>query len=250
MNENQNIVGRVCSKCKKYKLWEDYVFGRGPGGHYSSCKNCQKLIKQKSRNKYKEQSKEYRKNNKEKTKVYYEINREKIIKQKKEYYLKNKEVILEYHREYHQNNKENRKEYNKKNKEKSKKQQQKYYLNNKERKNKYRRTKRKTDIQYKLASNLRRRLHYALKGNYKVGSAVRDLGCSCSELKEYLEKQFQEGMTWDNWKFNGWHIDHIKPLSKFDLTNRQQFLEANNYTNLQPLWAEDNFKKGASTICS
>jgi hypothetical protein len=51
-------------------------------------------------------------------------------------------------------------------------------------------------------------------------------------------------MTWDNWSLDGWHIDHIKPLNKFDLSDRSQFLEAVHYTNLQPLWAVDNLSKG------
>lgn len=110
--------------------------------------------------------------------------------------------------------------------------------------------KRRQDINTKIASNLRARLWYFLKNNQKVGSAVKDLGCSVGELKQYLEKQFytniknDEKMTWGNYGFYGWHIDHIIPLSSFDLTKRKQFLKACHYTNLQPLWAEDNLKKG------
>jgi hypothetical protein len=50
-------------------------------------------------------------------------------------------------------------------------------------------------------------------------------------------------MTWENYRFYGWHIDHIGPLARFDLTDREQFLQAVRYTNLQPLWAKDNWKK-------
>jgi len=105
----------------------------------------------------------------------------------------------------------------------------------------------KTNIQYKLSRRLRSRLYKALRGNFKNGSAVTDLGCSIDELKMHLESKFQYGMNWDNWSFEGWHIDHIKPLASFDLTDRKQLLLACHYTNLQPLWAIDNLSKGDRT---
>lgn len=100
-------------------------------------------------------------------------------------------------------------------------------------------------IQKKIAHNLRSRIRHSIKNKQKSGSAVKDLGCSIDELKEYLGKQFDKNMTWDNYGFYGWHIDHIIPLSSFDLTDRQQFLKACHYTNLQPLWAKENLSKGA-----
>jgi len=68
------------------------------------------------------------------------------------------------------------------------------------------------------------------------------------ELMAYLEALFTPGMTWDNRGLYGWHIDHIKPLASFDLTDREQFLQACHYTNLQPLWWQDNLKKGSSHV--
>lgn len=104
------------------------------------------------------------------------------------------------------------------------------------------------NLQGKLRQILRRRLWAALEYNQKAGSAVSDLGCSIPEFKLYIENQFDEGMTWDNYG-NGeskWNIDHVIPLSSFDLTNRMEFLEACNWLNLQPLWWKDNLIKGAS----
>ena len=103
----------------------------------------------------------------------------------------------------------------------------------------------KNNIQHKLRQRIRNRLQQALKGYVKNGSAVHDLGCTIEELKIHLENQFKEGMTWENWKPDGWHIDHKKPLSKFDLTDPEQLKEAVHYTNLQPLWGWQNISKGA-----
>ena len=75
-----------------------------------------------------------------------------------------------------------------------------------------------------------------------------DLGCGISELILYLESKFQLGMTWENWSKYGWHIDHIIPLSSFNLEVREELLKAVNYINLQPLWAKDNFSKGDKII--
>lgn len=99
------------------------------------------------------------------------------------------------------------------------------------------------DVQFKLATRLRIRMYCALKQNNKAGSAIKELGCTVSELKSYLEKQFKDGMTWKNWGKKGWHIDHVKPLSSFDLTDSNQFAKAVHYTNLQPMWAEENLSK-------
>ena len=99
------------------------------------------------------------------------------------------------------------------------------------------------DLNFKIRCSLRGRISKALK-NGKAGSAVKDLGCTVAELRSYLEKQFQGGMSWNN--YGDWHIDHILPLASFDLSDRRQFLKACHFTNLQPLWKKDNLKKGAN----
>ena len=105
--------------------------------------------------------------------------------------------------------------------------------------------RRNTDINVRMANNLRNRVRAAIL--IKKGSAVTDLGCSVEALKTHLEAKFQPGMNWLNYG-NGkgkWNIDHIAPLSKFDLTDRNQFLIACNYMNLQPMWYIDNIIKSA-----
>jgi hypothetical protein len=100
-----------------------------------------------------------------------------------------------------------------------------------------------TPINRRLALNLRGRLSQAFRNGYKTGSAVRDLGCSIEEFRIYLESKFQEGMSWDNYGRDGWHMDHILPLCRFDLSDEVQLKKACHYTNLQPLWAKDNLEK-------
>jgi len=176
-------------------------------------------------------------------KIYRETNKQKLKEQKKYWYELNKQTINEQKKVYRKKNKDKIKQYLEKNKDKFKQQRKEYNIKNADKKRQYQKNKIKNDIQYKLSRNLRKRLHSAIKNNQKLGSAVKDLGCTIDELKIYLESKFQEGMTWENWNLYGWHIDHIKPLSLFDLTDKNQFLQAVHYTNLQPLWAEDNLSK-------
>jgi hypothetical protein len=106
--------------------------------------------------------------------------------------------------------------------------------------------KRAIDLNFGIAQNLRHRMWGVLKGKVKVGSAVDDLGCSIDKFKAYLESHFNFGMTWENYGngFGKWNLDHIIPLTAFDLTNREQYLFAAHYTNYQPMWALENISKG------
>jgi hypothetical protein len=118
-----------------------------------------------------------------------------------------------------------------------------YYQSNKLKIQARRRESIRNNPNVRIARNLRRRLHLIISEN-RAGSAVRDCGCSIEFLKNYLEERFLPGMAWSNYGRTGWHIDHISPLSWFDLTNREQTLTACHYTNLQPLWWRDNIVKG------
>jgi hypothetical protein len=174
---------------------------------------------------------------KENNKTYYKINKDKSKNNRKNYYASNKDKIKVQTKAYREVNKEKIKNWRVNNKDKIK-------VYNKE----YESKRRILDPVFKLNRNLRIRLNTALKNNYKSGSAVRDLGCTIEELKVYLESKFQPGMTWSNYGMYGWHIDHIKPLSSFDLSDRKQFLKACHYTNLQPLWASENLIKSNKLI--
>lgn len=150
-------------------------------------------------------------------------------------------------------NKEDKKEYNKQyyieNKEKVVVQKKIYNEANRDKRNARERTKHhkiKNDIQYRLKRNLRARINKFVKGKNKSGSAVSDIGCAFDFFINYLQQLFQPGMTYEN--YGAWHIDHIIPLVTFDLTDKEQFIKASHYTNLQPLWEVDNLRKGKKII--
>lgn len=72
------------------------------------------------------------------------------------------------------------------------------------------------------------------------------VGCQPSDLRLHISSKFLEGMTWDNYGFYTWHMDHIIPLSSVE--DESEIIRLCNYANLQPLWAEDNYNKGSKII--
>lgn len=162
-------------------------------------------------------------NRKEYSRKWYLANKEIVAIKSKQYYLENAEYI--------------------------KKRTTAWRAANKEKRNTHERQKRKTNLNFRLKANLRNRIKKAIKENWKSGSAVKNLGCSIDELKIHLESKFytnpitKEKMTWNNYGIRGWHVDHVIPLVNFDLTVSEQFAKAVHYTNLQPLWYEENTRK-------
>jgi hypothetical protein len=96
------------------------------------------------------------------------------------------------------------------------------------------------------------RLLSAVKRASRLGQRARKrgrveplLGCSLTDFKKHIESKFLSGMTWQNHGHSTWHVDHIKPLSAFNLTDVEERRAATHYLNLQPMWAADNMSKGA-----
>lgn len=125
----------------------------------------------------------------------------------------------------------------------NKKHTQTYTQNNKVHRNQQRVKRYNNDTEYRILVLLRGRFRAALNGICKSARTLELLGCTIKELRAHIESQFQQGMNWSNQ--GKWHIDHIKPCNSFNLINTIQQKECFNYTNLQPLWAEDNYKKRA-----
>lgn len=102
----------------------------------------------------------------------------------------------------------------------------------------------KTSPAHKCAVRLRGRLNALIKnrrGTVKAGSVRHNW----QSVVHHLERQFKDGMTWDNHGRDGWHIDHIVPCAAFDLTKPEEIERCFALSNLQPMWASDNMSKGA-----
>ena len=112
---------------------------------------------------------------------------------------------------------------------------------NRPKRNEYMRTKRKTDILFRLVSSMRSRMNLYIKRSRfnKKKRTFKMIGCSPEELRKHLEKQFRPGMSWAN--HGSWHIDHIIPLDS--AKNEEEMNKLFHYSNLQPLWATENLKK-------
>lgn len=153
----------------------------------------------------------------------------------------NKERISKYSKLYNKQNKETKRFYDIE-----------YRRKNLKKLNKQRLEKYHTDINFKIRHNLRTRLNNALRAQNtkKNKSSLAFLGCSIEQVRKHLESQFQEGMTWENHATDGWHIDHIIPCVSFDLTKEEEIKKCFHYTNLKPLWAEENLSKRDKIINS
>lgn len=111
---------------------------------------------------------------------------------------------------------------------------------------KYKAMKKATDPLYKLRENLRRRTLKAFETTkWNINNTTKDLlGCEYIEFKNHIESLFNNGMSWQNQGL--WHVDHIIPLAS--ATTEEEIKKLFHYTNLQPLWAEDNIRKSAKQI--
>ena len=104
--------------------------------------------------------------------------------------------------------------------------------------------KRRSNVKNRIRLNLGTRLYLAVEK--KHGNTMELTGCSKEDLYTHLESKFTEGMNWEN--YGKWHIDHIKPCASFDLTKEEEQKKCFHWTNLQPLWAIDNMRKGANYV--
>jgi hypothetical protein len=146
----------------------------------------------------------------------------------KEYVLKNREKVYSVRKKWTQNNRE-----------RSNKIKTKWRLKNPN----YHKNWLDSNIKNKITHNLRCRINVALKRKTKSKKTMELIGMSIENLWIHLEKSFKPGMTREN--YGKWHIDHIRPCSSFDLSKPEEQSICFHYSNLMPLWAEENLKKGS-----
>lgn len=233
-NLNGNVSGIIEIE-KNVKQNECDDIGKLKRSEYN--KEYQKTYRIKKKDELAEYHKNYWITNKQKLRDYYKEyriqNELELTTKSKKYYTKNKKKV------HLQNlkNKPHRSRYNKK-----------YHQLNKRKINDYRTkylgNRYKTDILYKIRVSLRNRVCDAFYYKQLVKSKrTKDmLGCTWEELKAYMEHLFKPGMSWDNHKRDGWHIDHIVPLAFAKTQGEMERLC--HYKNLQPLWWYDNLSKG------
>ncbi len=193
---------KVCSKCEKEKKKKEFQIRKDRGTLRSECRECTSKYTKDWNKKNEDRQKEYRVKNKEKIRLYDKKRDEEDPSRRKNYYQKNKPKLLIYYSE-----------------------------------------RRKNDPLYKLNRLLLCRMTAAFKRkSWKKGlGAEKLLGCDYKTAFDHMEKQFTEGMCWEN--HGKWHIDHIIPLAS--AKTEEELVKLFHYTNLQPLWKKDNLSKGA-----
>jgi hypothetical protein len=222
------VLTSICSKCKKTLSAENFHKNKNTKNGLSKfCKICKAESDKQSHEKYKT------KRNK-KSKKYYKLNKKQISTQTKEK-RKNSQ-------DFRKQESERSKKYRENNIEKMKLVRREYYQKNKKKVNAKFREKRRNNPEFRLLNNMRSRLSAAIRIGAKNSSTKEYLGCEWQFFLKYLESKFNNGMTWENYgKY--WHVDHIIPCCKFDLSTKEEQLKCFNYTNLQPLLAIDNLRK-------
>ena len=161
----------------------------------------------------------------------------------KRHYLKNREKRLQYFSDWQKDNRDHLNEYHQKWREKNIDKHREY-------KRKYEKHRKDTDPLYRLVSNFRTAIYTVLKESNvdKYGHYFDILQYTPDELINRLELQFKDDMSWEN--YGEWHVDHIKPISSFDIKEigDDEFMKCWSLENLQPLWGDENIRKSNKII--
>ena len=220
------MAGRVCNTCHVEKDIDEFPVRHenGKEWHKHTCKIC-----------WNKKGAEYARN-------YYQRNKDKVKKKNKRWLDDNREQHLEYHRKYNHEHKEQNLESARRSMEKKPEHYRKVARERAKR-------RRLVDADFRFKDVLRKRVNNALRGKgIKSARTMELIGCTMDQLRMHLQSMFKPGMTWQNHGLKGWHIDHIVPCSSFDLTKPEQQKACFHFSNLQPLWCDENWKKHAKVL--
>ena len=207
---------KICTTCKENLPESSFSKKRQrKDGLSGICRNCIRAVSKRNYARYRDEliqkSRDFRAQNPDSFKQYYRDN-------------------YDYFQDYNAKTAEKRAQWQKE---------------NKARIDQKRRERWEKRPELRLKARIRSYFWSKLKKSYvaKPNSSIALLGCSVEEFKRHLEKRFASGMSWEN--YGKWHLDHIRPCAAFDLTNPIQLAACFHFSNLQPLWAKDNLRKGA-----
>lgn len=217
---------KTCTKCGQVFPATTEYFRRHPGsrdGLRPECKVCAATIDRAYRVAHKEQATSWYETHKEQatscSRAYRETHKTQMLAAARIYRKAHAEEIAAGKRTWHQTH-------------------HKYY-------NEYARLRRQNDPKLRIAQTVSRSIAHSLRGR-KAGRHWETLvGYTLDDLMRHLESQFLLGMTWE--RYGEFHIDHIRPIASFNFTSPDdlEFRQCWALSNLQPLWAEDNMRKGA-----
>lgn len=231
----EKTCSKTCSKCKTTQPLACFSKDKSRrDGLCLQCKTCQKEHTAEHREKRRKYNQEYYEKNKDKLSKCYKAYREQPeIREKhqaymREYYQKNTDRLAEYRHA----RKDAIKEMNRRNA-----QLKKDWYNK----------RRAKDPTFKMSTNLRTLLRKGLKQGdaSKTNSAIELLGMDVETFCDWIEFQFESGMSWDNYGKDTWHIDHVLPVSRFDLANEAHQRVCFHWSNMRPLSAKANNTKRA-----
>lgn len=240
-----DVVEKYCSGCDRTLSIESFGNDRSRrDGKNSRCKECHRA-----------KSAAYYERNPERcraaTNQWRERNKEELNATYREQYAENPEFFRGKSKAWRDNNPEKSREsvrgWRERNPEQVKEYARRYREENVEL-YRWHDQKRRTTPKGKLENSVRSRLWKELTKGSKIGRRTFDLlGYTVDDLKCHIESQFFDGMTWDNYRHDVWHIDHVRPLASFnyETPDDPEFREAWALSNLRPLWAIDNMRKGA-----
>ena len=259
---NPHTNEKICSKCSISKSLDSFRLNK-KGIYSSSCRSCLNKHRIKLSKLQYHRDPEYRKKEIKRSIEYHKTvpdkvkkwssnwsknNRDKINEFGRDYYHKRIEYFKDKNKKYHRKRWDSDLEHREKVNNSSKKRFQRLYHNDEEFKQKvidkqvnYHRDRCKTDELYKFKTDIRKVVYSAFKrkGHDKNFKSRQILGEEWGVIKDYIESQFSEGMTWDN--YGEWVFDHKIPISICQTD--EEVIRLNHYTNFQPLWHKDNLIK-------